>query len=269
MAESISRRLLIRDFGAGWLIRLWFDKRVRSLQITEVLRYRIRSLSASGSGIAHDGAAAEQLFDGLETAIRQLLALEGRRLRAEIATLREQRERLRQQRRGWRGLRMRMRSDRFGEISADAAETERKLCTYEKQLARLGREQVGVEPLPDQIRHHGRLALGASLWVLDWADRAADCPLSEYVIGAETIELPCRSGAGGDAEATFRYAARPADTGTTWPGPLAIEMRRDGPAIPSPFGLSVYVDLAEASAERMRHLAMCREQAGSPETPSP
>lgn len=254
MAEAISRRLLIRDFGAGWAVRLWFSDNVRCLQITEMPRYKTRRLGQTAGGIVHEDAESERLFEAPDAATRQLLAEEGRRLQSEIGALRDRRKSLLGQRRGWRFLCKRLNSALHRELSASLDEVERRLHVSERQRAALCREQVGFEPLPDQIAHYGRLPLGASIWVLDWSDSVAGCPIFEYIVVAETIDLRCRSDEVSDATTIFRYAADPAGARATWPGAIMIEMRRSGAAIPAPYGLSAYHDLADASRERLSHV---------------
>lgn len=251
MVETISKRLLLRDFRGAWVVRPWFSGKVRSLQINEILRFTTRRIDSRVPGVVHDDAQKDHVFDMPDAATRQLVAQEGRRLQAEIDTLKERRASILRQASGWRGLRNRWNRDAVHALNTELDTVDSKLRMYERQRATLTREQVGVAPLPERIEHFGRLELGGSIWILDWSDETGDCPIFEYRILAETVELGVTPVDATKMSAAFRYEAEPRDTGKRWPGRLSIEMQGEGPTVRSPYGFSVYLDLVEASNARI------------------
>lgn len=266
MVETISKRLLLRDFGGGWVVRPWFSGKVRSLQISEVLRFRTRRIHPRVRGIVHDDGQTDRVFDTPEAATRHLVAQEGRRLQAEIDALKERRASILRQARGWRGLRRRWNRAVVQALNTELDAADSRLRMYERQRATLSRDQVGVAPLPDRVEHAGRLELGASVWVLDWSDETGNCPIFEYAVVAETVELADHPADPTTMSMTFRYDTEPRETAKRWPGRLTVEMRGEGPIVRSPYGLSVYLDLVEASNGRIDSIEGAKTEAD--ETPA-
>lgn len=248
--ETIETKDLADQFGLGWVYWHSLGSKLVALpfHLVEVLPFEERRLLDDGRVTCAPNGAYREVYESKQRAADACLEEAQTDLREAIGKATRWHDRCARELKWYRAWRLWPLFHRKA-LKEQCRLMQERIANFNDQLQTIP-QRMTAYPMPDVVEHYGRLALGSTLWLLDWDAPGHGFPIVEFRVVAEQLDIWRHPALPSQGPCIFEYKIQPISETPRNYGELTVAMGEKGLDVRPRYGVTGFRTFESALAER-------------------